>query len=256
MTRILFLNKAPKNATAYDIAGIEKLLNSYASPGTRVELGFPDNFAGSQVEERLGSQKMLNGLDHMMEVPALIRKILWAQDNGYDAVIQSNTFDPGVDGGRLVVRIPVIGPLRTTMHAAAVLADRIGITVPLASHVPYTWRLVRTIGMDHLVTDIRPIETYGPDLKERRAEITAHTIEVIKRLVKDTGAEIIVPLGGAIIPYVVDPVDLQNGAGVPVLNTKSISIRFAETCVALGLTHSPLTYPRAKLKADDFVREI
>ena len=254
--RILFLNKAPKNAVKYDVTGIEKLLNSYASPGTKVEIGFPDNFAGSQVEESLGNQSMLNGLDHMMEVPALIRKILWAQENGYDAVIQSNTFDPGVDGGRLVARIPVIGPFRTTVHAAAVLADRIGITVPLSSHVPYTWRLLRTMGMDHMISDIRPIETYGPNMNAQRAEITAHTIEVIKGLVKDTGAEIVIPLGGAIIPYVVDPLDLQRGAGVQVLNTKAISIRFAETCIALNLAQSPLTSPRADLKADDFIREV
>ena len=98
MTRILFLNKAPRNAAKYDIAGIEKLLNSYASPGTRVELGFPDNFAGSQVEEQLGNQSMLNGLDHLMEAPAIVRKILWAQDNGYDAVIQESRH--GSYGGR------------------------------------------------------------------------------------------------------------------------------------------------------------
>lgn len=254
--RILFLNKAPKNSAHYDVAGIEKLLNSYASPGTTVEIGFPDNFAGSQVEDKLGSQSMLNGLDHMMDVPALIRKIIWAEANGYDAVIQSNTFDPGVDGGRLVTKIPVIGPLRTTVHAAATLADRIGITVPLKSHVPYTWRLLRQIGMDHLITDIRTIDTYGPDMKQRRAEITAHTIEVIKGLVRDTGAQAVIPLGGAIIPYVVDPAELQAGAKVPVFNTKSVSIRFAEACVAIGMTQSPLCYPRADLKAEDFVKQV
>ena len=43
-----------------------------------------------------------------MAAPALIRKIFWAQQNGYDAVIQSNTFDPGVEGGRLAVGIPII----------------------------------------------------------------------------------------------------------------------------------------------------
>jgi len=32
-------------------------------------------------------------------------------------VIVSNTFDPGVDGGRLAVEIPVIGVLRASMHA-------------------------------------------------------------------------------------------------------------------------------------------
>jgi allantoin racemase len=253
--RILFLNKAPKNAAKYNVESIEKLLNSYASPGTKIEIGFPDNFAGSQVEDALGNQSMLNGLDHMMDVPSLIRKIIWAEANGYDAVIQS-TFDPGVDGGRLVVKIPVIGPMRTTIHAAATLADKIGITVPLRSHIPYTWRLLRMIGMDHMVADIRTIHIYGADLDQRRDEITEKSIALIKDMVKDTGVEAIIPLGGAIIPYVVDPADLQAGAGVPVFNTKAVSIRFAEACVACGMTQSPHTYPRADLKPEDFITEV
>ena len=69
----------------------------------------------------------------------------------------------------------------------------------------------------------------------------------------DTRAEIIVPLGGALIPYVVDPSDLARATGVQVLNTKAIGIRFAETCVALGMTQSGLTYPRSKLKYEDLV---
>ncbi len=250
--KIMFLNKAPRNAATYDVSRIEKLLNGYASPGTQVELCFPDDFPGSRIEEVIGGQDKLNGLDHMMDLPALIRKIMWAAQNGYDAVIQSNTFDPGVDGGRLVVGIPVLGPLRTTLHAAAVLADRIGLTVPLASHVPYTWRLARSYGMDRMITDIRPVGIYGADLADRRDEITETAIGVMKCLVSETGAECIIPLGGAIIPYIVDPADLEAGAGVPVFNTKSVTIRFAETCVALGLAHSPLTYPRAELSYEDF----
>lgn len=253
--KIMFLNKAPRNAAVYDVEKIENLLNSYASPGTKVEVCFPDNFPGAKIEDLIGSQDKLNGLDHMMDLPALIRKIVWAADNGYDAVIQSNTFDPGVDGGRLCVAIPVLGPFRTTLHAAAILADRIGITVPLASHVPYTWRLARCYGMADTITDIRPVGIYGANLNERRQEITDTAIGVIKGLVSETGAECVIPLGGAIIPYIVDPADLEAGAGVPVLNTKSVTIRFAETCVGLGISQSPLTYPRAELSYEDFSRE-
>ena len=67
-------------------------------------------------------------------------------------------------------------------------------------------------------------------------------------------AEIIVPLGGALIPYVVDPKDLAAATGVQVLNTKAIGIRFAEMCVACGMTQSALTYPRAKLTYEDFLK--
>jgi allantoin racemase len=250
--KIMFLNKTPKEGVVYDPTEIERLLNSYASPGTKVEIGFPDNFEGSRIEQAIGDQMMLNGLDHMMELPALIRKIAWAAENGYDAVIQSNTFDPGVDGGRLSVGIPVLGPLRTTIHVAANLADRIGITVPLPSHVPYTWRLLRAYGMDRLVTDIRPLGIYGPDLKNRVEEITDKAARLVEGLVRETGAESVIPLGGALIPYIVDPAELQRRTGVHVYNTKSITIRMAELCVGLGLVQSPLTYPRAKLSLQDF----
>ena len=39
---------------------------------------------------------------------------------------------------------------------------------------------------------------------------------------------------------------------MPVFNTKSVTIRFAETCVNLGIAHSPATYPRADLSYEDF----
>jgi Asp/Glu/hydantoin racemase len=191
----------------------------------------------------------------MMEAPSIIRKIFWAAQNGYDAVISSNTFDPGVDGGRLAVDIPVIGLLRTSMHAALTLADKVGITVPLAPHVPYTWRILRSYGLDRFVSDIRPIGIYGKDIKERKKEIFRITENLIRALVDD-GAEIILPLGGALIPYVVDPVDLEKATGVQVLNTKAIGIRFAEMCVAFGMTQSAITYPKGKLDYSDFVKRV
>jgi len=254
--RILVVDQQPrteKSQQPYDIAAIEKLLNSYASPGTKIEIGFPDDYAGSQLMNTIGGQSKLNGLHHMMETPSIVRKIFWAAENGYDAVISSNTFDPGVDGGRLAVDIPVIGLLRTSMHAALTLADRVGITVPLAPHVPYTWRILRTLGLDRFVSDIQPIGIYGADIAQRGQEIYDTTVKIMRELVEETRAEIIMPLGGAIIPYVVDPKDLAAATGVQVLNTKAIGIRFAETCVALKMTQSALTYPRAKLTYKDFV---
>ena len=253
--RILVVDRQPrteKSVQPYDVAAIETLLNSYASPGTKVEIGFPDDFPGSQVMLTIGAQSKLNGLHHMLETPAIVQKIFWAAENGYDAVISSDTFDPGVDGGRLAVGIPVIGLLRASMHAALTLADRVGITVPLAPHVPYTWRILRTLGLDRFVSDIHPIGIYGADIARRGPEIFDKTVALMRALVEDTRAEIIVPLGGAIIPYVVDPKDLAAATGVQVLNTKAIGIRFAEMCVALKMTQSALTYPRAQLSAADF----
>ena len=73
-------------------------------------------------------------------------------------------------------------------------------------------------------------------------------------MISETRAEIIVPLGGALIPYVVNPDDLAKATGAQVLNTKAIGIRFAEMCVACGMTQSAITYPKAKLSYDDFTK--
>ncbi len=255
--RILFLNQAPRvenKNPPYDVAKIEAQLNSYASAGTKIEIGFPDNSDGAKIMEAIGGQSKLNGLHHMMETPAIVRKIFWAQENGYDAVICSNTFDPGVDGGRLAVEIPVIGVLRASMHAALTLADRVGVTVPLASHVPYTRRILRSYGLEQFVAGMKPVDVYV-DVQKRKTEIFEIACKLIRELVAE-GAEIILPLGGALIPYQVNPDDLAAATGVQVLNTKAIGIRFAELCVSQKWTQSALTYPCARLNAADFTSRL
>jgi len=258
--RIMFLDKGPLRQTKdrlYDPTGVETLLNSYAgSPSTKVEVHFPDNYDGSEIGLAIGDQNKLNGLDHQMATPSLIRKMVWAQDNGFSAVISSDTFEPGVEGGRLAVTIPVIGVLRTTLHAALTLANRIALTVPVASHIPYAWRLIRSFGLEPFVTAIRTIDIYGKDVAAHKQEIFDTTVKLMNSIVNETGAEILVPLGGALIPYVVNPDDLAAATGIPVLNTKAIAIRFTEACIGLGMTQSPATYPHAKLTAADFSKRI
>jgi len=94
---------------------------------------------------------------------------------------------------------------------------------------------------------------YGEDMDQRHDELLANAVKTMQGIIRDTGAECIVPLGGALIPYVVDPNDIAKEIGIPVFNTKSTSIRFAEACFALGMSHSPITYPTAKLNPEDFV---
>jgi len=255
--KIMFLNQAPKdpNTSPADIREIEELLRSYASPGTEIAYHFVDDFPGAMVHEIQGKAQALNGLHHILEAPACIQKITWAAENGFDAVIQSNTFDPGVEGGRLAVRIPVIGLLRTTLAVAATLCDRIAILGPLETDLPGAWRTICAYHMDHLVVGMKALDIYSADLKCRKNEIFEKTAELVRGLVRDKGAQCIIPLGGKLIPYVVDPADLERATGAPVLNTKAIGIQFAEMSVRLGLRHSPLAYPPCDAKHAHFLQK-
>lgn len=251
--RILFMSPGPERPTT-ELGGRQRsqdLNRSYASPGTEIDYGAPEDFVGGRVLSRLQEQGSLPGLHHVMSTTNFIRKVVWAEQQGYDAVIQSNTFDPGVEAARLAVRIPVIGVMRTALHTATILAGRIALTVPFQTHVAETWRIVRNYGMENFVTDIRPIGLY-PGNMESEQQLFDKLVEVLKAIATDTSAEYLVPLGGALVPYVVDPADLQREVGVPVMNTKIVAIRFAEMCVQTGMAQSPIAYPRGELTYEDF----
>ena len=254
--RIAFITQSaevPESlAAVLQADSVQSLLAGYASPDTTIDVIRPDEAKlGGDLLETLGKQNMLNGLHHVMETPPIIHKTLWAEQAGYDAVVQSNTFDPGVEGARLAVRIPVIGLLRTAFHVALTTAHRVGVIVPLAPHVPYTRGLLRSYGVLDAVTGIRPIGLYGAAIVEQRGALFTRLVELVRELVDVTEAEVVIPLGGAVVPYVISPTDLQEATGVPVLNVKAIGIQFAEMCVRLGISHSEFAYPKAKLRAED-----
>jgi len=121
----MFLTHLPENPKAKErYAKIQAQLDGYALPGTQVELCFPDDYPGAKLSLSLGARNEVPGIYHVLQTPAIIRKIVWAEKHGYDAVVQSNTFDPGVEAARQAVRIPVI--------AAGGIADAKGVAAVMA----------------------------------------------------------------------------------------------------------------------------
>src|SRR3990172_1190012 len=116
--RIMLLSHRAKRKTSPDEARIATLVKSLTSKNTTVELHYPEDLGGAGVQHALRQHKNLSGLHHILETPALVKKIIEAERSGFDAVVQSNTFDPGVEAARPAVRIPVVGLLRSSCHFA------------------------------------------------------------------------------------------------------------------------------------------
>ncbi len=241
--RIMFLNHTFKRHSRELEAHIRELLKSYASPDITFELAYPEDLGGGEVLSLLEERKALSGLHHILETPALVKKAVEAERLGFDAVIQSNTFDPGVEASRLAVRIPVIGLLRASLHFAASICDRFGLIVPLETHMPHTMRLVQTYGMTPFVCGIRTVGLYDTgDLSGYHDAVIERTVAMGKELVEQ-GAQAIIPLGGKIYPYVVTPEELEPMVGVPVVNTKAVGVSYAELMVRSKISHSAKAYP-------------
>lgn len=243
--RFMFLNHSYKRHTPATEAHILQLLRSYAAPDTTFELAYPEDLGGGAVLSALEERKALSGLHHILETPALVKKAVEAERLGFDAVIQSNTFDPGVEASRLAVRIPVIGLLRASLHFGATICDRLALIVPLETHMPHTMRMVQTYGMKDFVCGIRAIEMYeAGDLDAYHDIVLERTLKIGKELVA-SGAEAILPLGGKVYPYVVTPEELAPELGVPVINTKAVGVAYAELMARNKIQHSIKAYPCA-----------
>jgi Asp/Glu/hydantoin racemase len=256
--KIMFLSYSPrgKSRDRYDNE-TQRQLESYASPGTEIVQAEPEDLGGGAIDKRLSEEIAINGLHHLLRVPALIKKVIEAERAGFDAVIQSNTYDPGVEQARLTVRIPVVGILRSTIHVAACLAHRVGVTNHVESMIPYTRGILRDYGLTPLVTGIKALNMYETgDLDKVREPIKKKVIELAKEL-KAEGAELVIPLGGRVFPGAISCEEIEAEAGIPILNTKAIGIQFTEMLVRNHMSHSPIAYPcRIQFSPEDVTRKI
>src|SRR5688572_27141693 len=89
----------------------------YASPGT--EIGF--GVIKATFFRRSNSQ--VNSLSAGPLVAEIAQR---AETDGYDAVVPFGTLDAGVELGRNLVRIPVIGAGQAVLHLGAQLSNRLG----------------------------------------------------------------------------------------------------------------------------------
>ena len=63
---------------------------SYASAGTQIDSGTPDPYPGPDPDPGTGGTD--RHLRYYMSVPAIVQKTVWAEQNGYDAVLRSKNF--------------------------------------------------------------------------------------------------------------------------------------------------------------------
>src|SRR5262249_30872462 len=146
--RIMILNHQAKRQGSPEYeARVAKLLQSYASPGTIIEVHYPEDLGGGEVTSHLRKSQALAGLHHALETPALVKKTIEAERLAFDAVVQTNPFDPGVEVARCAVRIPVVGVLRASCHFAPPIPDRFGFIPFLDSHEVSPRRIIENYRM-------------------------------------------------------------------------------------------------------------
>jgi allantoin racemase len=171
-----------------------------------------------------------------------------AEREGYDAAVPLGTLDLGVDGGRSLVDIPVIGPCEAMFHIAAQLGDRFGVVCYHESVIPRQITQTRYYGMEPWIAGRRASGFKLKDIGANRDEMIKNFIASCRALIDEDGADVIIVHGITQCPVNLNPDWVSQELGVPVVEGIGAPIRMAAMLAALGLRHSRRRWPKSHAK--------
>lgn len=166
-----------------------------------------------------------------------VERIIKAEKEGYDAVVLSCMFDPGLFEAREVADIPVMGTLEASGLVCMMMGQMFSIVCPDQVVTSVLRRTVDAYGFRARCASLRHIDCVACNLypdKTPTDEIMRRLVEVGKKCVED-GAEVLIP-GCSIIgtlytkAFGKDPIEV---IGVPVLDPQIVAFKMAEMMVDL-----------------------
>ncbi len=232
--RLMYVVPGPLGRTVEGQAELARrvgLLRAWAAPGTQVDI----------CDVPRGPASIESMVEEYLSVPGAVEQMMAVERQGYDAAILGCYGDPGLDGIREVVTMPVVGPGEAGFYAAALLGYRFSIITVTQSIVIGLRRLVDHAGLRERLASVRVVETPVLALGHDRAETVRRVVEQGRRCLDDDGADTLV-LGCMSMGFLGIAEEAADVLGVPVINPGKVALKTAEALVGAGLTHSKRAY--------------
>ena len=202
---------------------------------------------GGVIESR---QDLANAL------PGGLDAIVLAEKNGYDAVFNCCLSDSGVEQGRELVDIPVVGTQLVSMHVYAMLGNRFTVFAPNEYIRRYIKKLIHEYGFEGKATVRALQESVAADAAigsflayekggDRPDLIIRDITDQCVRAIEEDDAEVL-GIGCGALVWAADMVteDLrERGYDIPVLNPYTVALEIARSFVNLGLNHGYIVRP-------------
>jgi allantoin racemase len=173
-------------------------------------------------------------------VPGQMELAVELEREGFDAIVPGCFGDPGIDGMRELVSIPVVGPGASSMLVAANLGHRFGVVTVLESVIRPLENLAMLTGVAAKLAAVRQIGIPVLELNRDRDATFARLVEVSRQTIDEDRADVLI-LGCGTLSF--RAAELQEIIGVPVINPLQAALRTAELLVACGLSHSKRSHP-------------
>lgn len=221
--------------------GMLATYKAYASSATDISVVFLEH----------GPASIESYYDVALAAPDILGEVIRGEEQGMDAVVIDCMFDPALFAARERVTIPVVGAAQASMSLAATLGDRFSVIGILErDRAPFhdLWRLY---GLTSRGASVRVIDIPVLSLQDdEEALIKAMISEGVLAITEDHAHALVfgcTGMGG--LKEEVERGLAEKGyVGVPVIDPSGAAVKQAESQVALGLSHSKLTFPEPTRK--------
>jgi allantoin racemase len=228
-------------------ATLGRLLEAAAGPDVEIDVH------GIQRQGGTGDQYRYLAF---LETVEILENVHRAQEEGYDAFLIGNLFDPGLREAREIADIPIISLGETVLQTAETMGESMGFISINKKFEPRLWdgltrrRLTdKVAGISSMqVPSMAALEAAGEDdtavqaLLERFMKAAEETVEM--------GAEVVIAAGGVVMAIVADQGCFKTPSGAPILNGVAALVQQGKAAVELRrlmggvYTSSRLTYSK------------
>ncbi|MEL0091052.1 MAG: aspartate/glutamate racemase family protein [Rhodospirillales bacterium] len=174
-----------------------------------------------------------------LETVEILENVHRAQEQGYDAFLIGNLFDPGLREAREIADIPVMSLGETVMQTAETMGEKFGFVSINKKFEPRLWDVLYRRRLSDKVAKISSMEV--PSMAELEAagdngQATKALLDRFMTAANETveyGAEVVLAAGGVVMAIVSDQGMNQTSAGAPIVNGIAALIQRGKAAVEL-----------------------
>jgi allantoin racemase len=225
MTKILVINPNtnPKNTKV-----IADAIKPFTPEGTQVVVVSPDK----------GPVGLESYYHNYLASVNVHERIVEAEKEGYDGVIIACYGDPGIEGAKELVDIPVVGITEASYALARMLATKFLVVVSAATAVPRQIRYIKSLGIPDYQYDVRPIGLTVLGVMSDRMSAKDLIANNCDLALKETGAELIV-MGCSGFSGLRS--DLEKQLKVPIIDPVVAGVQICDVLIKMGLAQSKVS---------------
>ncbi len=165
-----------------------------------------------------------------------VERVMQANDEGFDAVINAAFCDPGIEAMKEVSTIPVYGLEECAFSAALLYGNKFGILTEKKHKEAVKSREVRKHGLESRFAGVKSLNMGVVEMAEQPEKVKEVGIRAAKDLIDD-GAEVIIMGCASMAGY---SEDIEKELGVPVIDPTSVAFKMVEGLTDLGLRHAKI----------------